>query len=45
VQPGSSIMPGKVNPVLAEMLNMAMFHVHGQRPDRHPWRPRPGSWS
>ena len=29
VQPGSSIMPGKVNPVLAEMLNMAMFHVMG----------------
>lgn len=29
VQPGSSIMPGKVNPVLAEMLNMAMFHVVG----------------
>ncbi|MBC6934502.1 MAG: aspartate ammonia-lyase [Chloroflexi bacterium] len=29
VQPGSSIMPGKVNPVLAEMLNMAMFHVIG----------------
>jgi fumarate hydratase class II len=29
VQPGSSIMPGKVNPVLAEMLNMAMFHVLG----------------
>ena len=28
-QPGSSIMPGKVNPVLAEMLNMAMFHVQG----------------
>ncbi|MEJ2757396.1 MAG: lyase family protein, partial [Anaerolineales bacterium] len=24
VQPGSSIMPGKVNPVLAEMTNMAM---------------------
>ena len=23
VQPGCSIMPGKVNPVLAEMLNMA----------------------
>jgi fumarate hydratase class II len=22
-------MPGKVNPVLAEMLNMAMFHVQG----------------
>src|SRR5687768_9073192 len=29
VQPGSSIMPGKVNPVLAEMLNMAMFYVVG----------------
>ena len=29
VQPGSSIMPGKVNPVLAEMLNQAMYHVMG----------------
>jgi fumarate hydratase class II len=29
VQPGSSIMPGKVNPVLAEMANMAMYHVIG----------------
>lgn len=29
VQPGSSIMPGKVNPVMAEMLDMAMFHVLG----------------
>jgi fumarate hydratase class II len=29
LQPGSSIMPGKVNPVLAEMLDMAMFHVQG----------------
>ena len=29
VQPGSSIMPGKVNPVLAEMLDMAMFHELG----------------
>jgi fumarate hydratase class II len=29
VQPGSSIMPGKVNPVLAEMLDMTMFHVMG----------------
>jgi fumarate hydratase, class II len=29
VQPGSSIMPGKVNPVLAEMLNMAMFYIMG----------------
>ena len=29
VQPGSSIMPGKVNPVMAEMLNMTMFQVIG----------------
>ncbi len=29
VQPGSSIMPGKVNPVMAEMLNMAMFQIMG----------------
>ncbi len=29
VQPGSSIMPGKVNPVMAEMLDQTMFHVIG----------------
>jgi aspartate ammonia-lyase len=29
VQPGSSIMPGKVNPVLAEMLGMVCFQVVG----------------
>ncbi len=29
VQPGSSIMPGKVNPVMAEMLNMACYQVMG----------------
>lgn len=29
VQPGSSIMPGKVNPVLAEMLNMIAFGAMG----------------
>ncbi|MDH3290837.1 MAG: aspartate ammonia-lyase [Gemmatimonadota bacterium] len=29
VQPGSSIMPGKVNPVLAEMTNMVCFQVIG----------------
>lgn len=29
VQPGSSIMPGKVNPVLPEMLNMVAFQVLG----------------
>lgn len=28
-QPGSSIMPGKVNPVFAEMLNMVCYHVMG----------------
>lgn len=29
VQPGSSIMPGKVNPVMVEMLNMASYQVCG----------------
>jgi aspartate ammonia-lyase len=29
VQPGSSIMPGKVNPVMAEALNMLCFQVMG----------------
>jgi len=29
VQPGSSIMPAKVNPVMAEMLAMVMFQVIG----------------
>jgi aspartate ammonia-lyase len=29
VQPGSSIMPGKVNPSMAEMLNMVCFQVLG----------------
>jgi fumarate hydratase class II len=29
IQPGSSIMPGKVNPVMAEMLDMAMFYIVG----------------
>jgi fumarate hydratase class II len=29
VQPGSSIMPGKVNPVIAEMTNQTMFHIIG----------------
>jgi aspartate ammonia-lyase len=28
-QPGSSIMPGKVNPAMAEMLNMICLHVRG----------------
>lgn len=29
VQPGSSIMPGKINPVMAEMMNMVCFSVMG----------------
>ena len=29
VQPGSSIMPGKVNPVMAEMISMVSFQVMG----------------
>ena len=29
VQPGSSIMPGKVNPVMAEMVDMVCFQVIG----------------
>lgn len=29
VQPGSSIMPGKVNPVMAEMMNMICYQVFG----------------
>ncbi len=29
IQPGSSIMPGKVNPSIAEMLGMACFQVMG----------------
>jgi aspartate ammonia-lyase len=28
-QPGSSIMPGKVNPSIPEMVNMVCFHVIG----------------
>jgi fumarate hydratase class II len=29
LQPGSSIMPGKVNPVMAEMVGMTMMHIVG----------------
>lgn len=29
VQPGSSIMPGKINPVMAECLNMICFQIMG----------------
>ena len=30
VQPGSSIMPGKINPVMAECLNMICFQIIGK---------------
>jgi fumarate hydratase class II len=30
LQPGSSIMPGKVNPVIPEMLIQAAAHIHGK---------------
>lgn len=29
VQPGSSIMPGKVNPSIAEMMNQVCYHAYG----------------
>jgi len=29
IQPGSSIMPGKINPSMAEMVNMVCFQVQG----------------
>ena len=29
MQPGSSIMPGKVNPVMAEVVNQVAFQVIG----------------
>jgi aspartate ammonia-lyase len=29
MQPGSSVMPGKVNPVICEMVNQVAFHVIG----------------
>ena len=42
VQPGSSIMPGKVNPSMAEMLAMVSYQVVALMPDgrvvlRNPW--------
>ena len=38
VQPGSSIMPGKVNPSIAEMVNQVCYQALGSTP---PWRWRP----
>ena len=39
-QPGSSIMPGKVNPVLCESRDAGRRPGAGQRPDDHPLRRR-----
>ena len=44
VQPGSSIMPGKVNPVMFEMLNQVCFQVLGQDAAVSTWC-RPGRWN
>ena len=44
VQPGSSIMPGKVNPSIAEMVNQVCFQALGLD-TTVAWRPRPGSSS
>ena len=35
MQPGSSIMPGKVNPVIPEVVNQVAFKVIGNDPDRN----------
>ena len=35
MQPGSSIMPGKVNPVIPEVVNQVCYRTNRQRPDRH----------
>ena len=39
-QPGSSIMPGKVNPVMAEVINQVSFQVMGTT-IRSVWRVKP----
>jgi aspartate ammonia-lyase len=42
VQPGSSIMPGKVNPAIPEMVNMVCMRVAApSTPCR--WRSKPAS--
>jgi aspartate ammonia-lyase len=43
IQPGSSIMPGKVNPVIPELVNLVAFRVMGNDPSPSP--PTPGSCS
>ena len=44
LQPGSSIMPGKINPVIPELTAMVSFQVVGND-IATPWRCRPGSSS
>ena len=41
---GSSIMPGKVNPVIPEVMNQGVLRVIGNEPPS-PWPQRPGSCS
>ena len=45
VQPGSSIMPGKVNPSIPEMVNQVCFQVIGLRHDGCDRRPSTASSS
>ena len=44
-QNGSSIMPGKVNPVIPEVVNQVAFNIIGYDTHGHAWRSRPVSWS
>ena len=39
-QAGSSIMPGKVNPVIPEVVNEVAFVVAGARRDADAWPPK-----
>ena len=45
VQPGSSIMPGKINPSIPEMVNQVCFQVMGLRHDGRASPPSTGSSS
>jgi fumarate hydratase class II len=43
-QPGSSIMPGKVNPVMSEMVIMVAAQVIGNDASHHRWACRDGHY-
>ena len=45
LQPGSSIMPGKVNPVIPEVVNLVAFRVMGNDYVTSRWRRIPASFS